>query len=265
MSGLFASFDKGNSWMDLELPHEKVASVLVSPDDQYLYAGTQPAGLYRSSDEGSSWELCHSFERLPGKDEWEQLGHGGPQVRDLTAHPRAPSKLFVAVEAEGVYVSPDYGDTWNFRSYGLQRDPHSLQMLAQDTVVATCGRGLYRTENAGRAWHRVDTHRRHFWFSYFREAVRMKTDGTIYTSGEDRAEARFENNASGRIFKSTDEGKTWDHEEFPGEEDDFVNAWTSSEDTVVGGTINGWIINGPDDWVLATNVDSTIRSLVFSD
>lgn len=261
MSGLFASSDAGESWTDLGLPEDGVASVFESPDGRYLFAGTQPASLYRSGDGGESWTRSESFDALPGKDEWAQLGPGGPQVRDLTAHPRAPGKLFAGVEAVGVYVSPDYGDSWEFRSYGLHRDPHGLETLAQDTLLATCGRGVYRTSNAGRSWQRVDTHRRHFWYSYFREAVRDETRGTVYTSGEDRAETRFEDDGRGVILESTDGGKNWEHREFPGCDGDYVNAWASRDGLVVGGTVSGRLLEGPDDWELAGRMDDTVRSL----
>lgn len=262
-SGLFASSDGGASWTDLGVPRERTASVFASPDGRYLFAGSQPAHLFRSDDGGDSWTRSASFEALPGKEEWEQLGPGGPQVRDLTAHHRAPGKLFAGVEAEGVYVSPDYGDGWEFRSYGLHRDPHGLTMLAQDTVLATCGRGVYRTTNAGRTWHRVDTHRRHFWYSYFRESVRSEADGRVYTSGEDRAETRFEGDGRGVVLESADGGKNWDHQAFPGDDGDYVNAWTTRGDTVVGGTVDGRIITGPDDWRVATRLGTTVRSLEY--
>jgi photosystem II stability/assembly factor-like uncharacterized protein len=264
MSGLFASLDQGKTWMDLDVPHDQIASVFTTPDDRFLFAGTQPAHVYRSVDDGHSWTQCETFDQLPGKENWKQLGRGGPQVRDMTAHPRAPGKLFVAVEAEGVYVSVDYGDTWDFRSYGLYRDPHGLEMLGQDTVVAACGRGLYRTTDAGRSWQRVDTHRRSFWFSYFREAITHDKGNTVYTSGEDRAAARFDNSDQGMIFASTDEGTTWQLEEFPGHERDYVNAWATAGEVVVGGTVNGRLLRGPGEWEVVTTLDSTITSLVFT-
>lgn len=258
-SGLFRSDDCGEEWDDLPLPHDRVVSVFPTPDGHRLFAGTQPAHLYRSDDRGGSWTLCESFERLPGREDWEQLGPGGPQVRDLTAHPRAPGTVFAGVEAEGVYVTRDYGRSWAFRSTGLHRDPHALLPIGQDALIATCGRGVYKTETAGRRWHRVDTHRRHFWYSYFREACRA--DGTLFTSGQDRAAARFDADPGGVILQSTDYGETWDHVSFPGHESDFVNAWATADGDVFGGTLDGRVIRGPGEWTTVTTLGSTVRSL----
>ena len=51
-SGLYRSTDGGDSWTNLDVPREEVYSVLGDPAGERLYAGTHPAHLYVSEDEG---------------------------------------------------------------------------------------------------------------------------------------------------------------------------------------------------------------------
>lgn len=263
-TGLYRSRDGGSTWSNLGVPHDHVASTYETPDGGVSFAGTKPAGLYRSTDDGESWERCESFERLPGKDEWLQLGPGGPQVRDIVGHARAPGTAFVAVEAEGVLATTDYGDTWAYRSDGLHRDPHALLALDQGALVAACGRGLYRTDDGGRSWRRLDTAPALFWHTYYREAV--AADGVLYASAQDRSEARHDPPGSGVIVESSDGGSTLEVvSSFPGADGDFVNAWAAADGTVVGGTLGGRVLVERDDWEVAATVDGEIRSLAAVD
>lgn len=262
-SGLYRSTDESESWTALEVPHDEVASVFETPDGAALFAGTQPAHVYRSTDDGATWSRCEAFERIPGRESWAQLGPGGPQVRDLTGHPHAPGTVYAAVESEGVYVTPDHGETWERRSRGLQADPHALHALAQDALVASCGRGLYRTRDAGRTWIRLDTDRELFWYSYYREAI--EHEGVLYASAQDRSEARHDPPGGGVIVASDDDGRTLAlHDDFPGADGDYVNAWTTTDGQVVGGTIHGRILVGPGPWEERTRLDGEIRSLTVT-
>lgn len=242
----------------LGLADEQVVSIEPSPTGD-LYAGTRPAHVYASADGGATWDRLDTFEAIPGKEDWTQNYMGPAQVRDIRIHERTPSKLFVAVETDGVYVSPDAGRTWAYRGRGLDNDPHGLRFVGQDSLIATCGRGLYRTDDAGQVWYRLDTHQKYFWKRYFREGIRH--DGVYYTSVMDRSKHRFEGVDDGLILRSADGGDTFEDDEFPGHEDDFVNAWATDGDRVFGGTVGGRLLGGPDEWAELAAVDATIRSL----
>lgn len=262
-SGLYRSTDRGASWIALGVPHDEVASVFEAPDGAVLLAGTQPAHLYRSRDGGATWERCEAFERIPGRESWAQLGPGGPQVRDIAGHPNAPGTVYAAVEAEGVYATLNYGDSWERRSYGLYGDPHGLHVTGRESVVAACGRGLYRTTDGGRGWHRLDTHRSSFWHSYFREVI--EHEGVLYASAQDRSEQRHDPPGSGVILTSVDNGRTLSlHDDFPGADGDYVNAWTATDGRVVGGTIHGRILVGPGAWEERTRLEGEVRSLTVT-
>lgn len=261
MDGLYRSRDGGDSWTNLGLPVDGVASVYETPDGRVLFAGTQPAALYRSTDAGETWSRCDAFDRLPGREQWTQLGPGAAQVRDLVGHRAAPGRVYAAVEAEGVFVTTEYGNSWCERSYGLHRDPHGLYAFDAERVLAACGSGLYRTSDGGRHWHRLDTGSDSFWQSYVREACSI--DGVLYSSAQDRAEQRFDPPGSGVILTSTDGGRTVTvNDDYADADSDYVNAWANFDGRPVGGTIQGRILLGPPEWERGAEVDAEIRSLV---
>jgi hypothetical protein len=224
-----------------------------------VYAGTRPAHVYTVVDDGDTWERVESFEAIPGKEDWTQNYMGPAQVRDIRSHANAPWKLFVAVETDGVYVSPDAGRTWEYRGRGLDNDPHGIRLLDRDSVIATCGRGLYRTDDAGALWYRLDTHQQYFWYQYFREGIAH--DGVYYTSVVDRSKVRHQDVDDGLILTSTDGGRSFEDHELPGAGEDYVSAWATNGDHVFGGTVHGSLLRGPDEWERVGTVDSTVRSM----
>lgn len=79
------------TWTDLDVPRREVYSVLVSPDGERLYAGTHPAHLYVSTDEGDSWRELTGLQDLPSREAWRLPHHRNEaHVRSLGAHPSAP-------------------------------------------------------------------------------------------------------------------------------------------------------------------------------
>lgn len=256
--GLYRSPD-GRDWTDCGVPADAATSVERSPGGT-LYAGTRPAHLYASRDGGESWTRSEPFAALPGRDDWVNLGGVGPQVRTLAVHPGAPARVVAGVEAAGVYVSPDRGDTWQRRSEGLNADVHDVTALDRGDWVAACGRGCYRTTNAGRTWTALDTAPDQFWHTYHRESA--VHDGVLYVGAQDRAAARYDDDASGLLLASTDAGREWTGEQYPGSEDAFVLAWAVGGDTLLAGTNDGRVLARADDgWRTAASVPATVRSL----
>lgn len=257
--GLFVS-DDGRTWTLAGLDGRTIASFIESPDGSVQLAGAQPARVYRSTDDGDTWRRLDSFDRLPGLEDWIQLGDGPAQVRSMSSHPRVPARISVGIEAEGVYVTPDYGETWVCRSEGLHRDHHHLEQFSQRSIVASCGRGLYRTDDMGRTWRHLDTHHRQFWYTYYRESIIH--DGVLYAGANDRSMARHEDTPAGVILSSTDGGRHFDHQQYPGAETTYVNAWATSGARVYAGTIDGRVLAGPESWEETASVDGEIRALL---
>jgi photosystem II stability/assembly factor-like uncharacterized protein len=259
-TGLYRSTDEGETWTDQGVPQNEVYSVLASPDDGRLYAGTHPAHLYVSEDDGDSWRELEGFQELPSRDEWYTPRHRNEaHVRSLGAHPDVPDRVVAGVEVGGVHVSDDQGETWTERRDGVHDDVHHVLVRDAEEYIASCGYGLYRTTDAGRSWTRLDEDLSQ---RYFREATIH--DGRLYAAAARSSPGTWEgeSGADGGLFVSEDDGDTFASVSYPGAPREVILAWASSDSHLVAGTNDGRVIvERGDDWETAGTVPAGIRSL----
>jgi photosystem II stability/assembly factor-like uncharacterized protein len=266
-SGLFRSTDEGTSWDRLDVPREEVYSVLGDPAGERLYAGTHPAHLYVSEDDGETWQELEGFQDLPSRDEWHTPRHRNEaHVRSLCAHPDVPERVVAGVEVGGVHVSDDRGVTWTERKAGVHDDVHHVLLLGPDEYVASTGNGLYRTEDAGNSWTRLDDDPDH---RYFREA--FFHDGTLYAAASRSSPGTWqgERGADAALFESTDRGDTLESVAYPLAPEEVVLAWTAHDGggsadggTVVAGTNDGGVMVHEDgEWVEGGRIPAGIKAL----
>lgn len=81
-----------------------INDVVVTPSG-VLFAATANAGVFRSTDDGVSWQPINS-------------GLGDHHVHSLALHPSDPAILFAGTD-DGVYKSVDGGDSWQAINSGL--------------------------------------------------------------------------------------------------------------------------------------------------
>lgn len=264
-SGLFRSRDSGRTWRNLDVPRREVYSVLVSPDAERLYAGTHPAHLYVSANDGTTWDEVESIQDVPSRATWHTPRHRNEaHIRSLSAHPDSPERVIAGVEVGGVLVSDDCGESWDERRAGLQTeraddlqyDVHHVLALSGDEMIVACGGGLYRTRNAGDAWTRLDDHGH----PYFREA--FSHHGRLYVAA---TRGPWASEMDATMFESPDRGDTLEAVSYPGAGEAFVLAWTalnSADEEVFAGTHTGVVIHrSRGEWTIAGTVPARIRSL----
>lgn len=259
-TGLYRSTDSGESWIDMEVPRQEVYSVLVNPDGDRLYAGTHPAHLYVSEDVGASWRELEGFQDLPSRDEWFTPRHRNEaHIRSLGAHPDAPDRVIAGVEVGGVHVSEDRGETWMERRDGVQDDVHHVLIRDSDEFIASCGDGLYRTQDAGRSWIRLDGE---LPYRYFREATIH--DGRLYAAAARSSPGTWqgESGANGGLFVSADDGETFESVSYPGQPREVVLAWAAADGQLIAGTNEGRVIlEDGDSWETIGQVPAGVRSM----
>jgi photosystem II stability/assembly factor-like uncharacterized protein len=93
----------GNIW-NVQAGHESEPGV--------VFAGTQPAGLFRSEDWGQSWEPVDSINRHENRKGWGGTGGGDSCIHSIHVHPDDPKQIFLCVGSGGSYKSMDGGKTW---------------------------------------------------------------------------------------------------------------------------------------------------------
>lgn len=250
-SGLYHSFD-GTTWRRLAVPGGSVYAVAAAPSGERLYAGTRPADLYVAdadplpTDEGD-WTAVEGFRRARERSDWGIPRHDGvAQVRSLATDPSDPDRIVAGVEVGGVRVSDDGGETWADRSVEGFDAPHAddIHHLALDgeAMVASTGSGLYRSDDLGRTWQRLDEGHGQ---RYFREA--FVADGVVSAGGSPAHPATWETRDDHALFACRD-GRTLEAVSSP-VPDEVAVGWCRAGDAVVAATHRGTLLRqGSNGW-----------------
>ncbi len=159
-SGIHVSRD-GESWESVADPDagaRVTALAAHTQDPTLLLAGTQPAGLHRSTDAGQTWHEIAGFRTLGANGGWSSYGENGPYVGSVALDPTNPNRLYAGVRIGGVYRSDDSGVSWVSISEGLFEDVHRLVVDPIDStrMYAATGRGLHVSMDRGASWATPD-------------------------------------------------------------------------------------------------------------
>jgi HEAT repeat protein len=114
-TALWRSADGGTTWARVALPSRPAALVVAQQSQGLVFAGTESAGLYRSTDDGVTWQTFGA-----------ELAGGGAGMLGVTAIALNPDDEQVVYAAPGywlgttqvrfsslgVFVSADYGGHW---------------------------------------------------------------------------------------------------------------------------------------------------------
>lgn len=154
-----------------------------------VYAGVDPAGLFRSDDRGATWTpLGVRLLDQPTAVTWRP-GKAGLCLHSIVPHPTDPSQLWVAIAGGGVLHTADGGATWTPRNPIVRRSAEGdepglrVQKLAMapgetGTLYQKNHLGVYRTSDGGRTWDDVTAGLpARFGFPL---AVQTRDPGTLY-------------------------------------------------------------------------------------
>jgi photosystem II stability/assembly factor-like uncharacterized protein len=143
-----------------------VWNVTAGPDA--LYAGVEPAGLFRSRDGGSTWQHVEGLTNHPTRPEW-QPGNGGLILHSIVPHPTDTDRVWVGISSVGAFETQDGGDSWELRNKGVRADfypgdPPEFGQCVHKLVMAADGGellyqqnhcGVYRSSDGGRQWDEI--------------------------------------------------------------------------------------------------------------
>jgi len=203
-----------------------------------VYAGTSGAGIFKSIDGGSTWNLTTTGEQLEyvvtlatdptgtvyaaagrvfkssdGGSNWTDTGSPGTTLYGLAVEPSAPGMVYGCANYYArenalisVIRSPDGGASWQPAATGLS--PATCAALAVDPRTPCRGSGLRRTCGTvysglnGMGVGRSINHGRHW---------RHSLEGVVYALAVDPTSPGgvYAGTFGGGVYKSTDGGGSW--------------------------------------------------------
>jgi hypothetical protein len=83
-----------------------------------LYAGTAPAALFRSEDEGRTWKEVLGLSKHPSRKSWTP-GAGGLCLHSIQLDPADPKRMYVGISSAGVFRTDNGGKTWKPANRGI--------------------------------------------------------------------------------------------------------------------------------------------------
>lgn len=85
-----------------------------------LYAGTAPAGLFRSEDSGKTWQPIEALNAHPTRPNWNP-GAGGLSLHSIALDPTDERRMWVGISAAGAFRTTDGGESWEPINTGVAR------------------------------------------------------------------------------------------------------------------------------------------------
>ena len=223
--GLWASEDNGETWKPrangIAERHVFHVAAQYRGDSVVMFAGVEPAKLYRSYDLGKSWHLLPALNEVPGTDKWSfppppHLAH----AKNVAWHPSHPDTFYVCVEQGALLKTTDNGEYFRELSdYESEDDMfyHDVHRIViresnPNQMFLSGGEGLHYSEDAGETWRHVQT--RHDRLGYPDALVIDPHDeNVIFLAGAGQPPRTWMEQARGTadaaVIRSDDGGKHW--------------------------------------------------------
>ncbi|TXS44590.1 WD40/YVTN/BNR-like repeat-containing protein [Streptomyces sp. t39] len=231
---VFHSDDLGTTWVEpdrpaVKFPKETGASLervwqlhpASAAEPHVVYAGTEPAALFRSEDRGESFDLVRPLWEHPTRSQWVP-GGGGEAVHTVVTDARDTAAVTVAVSTAGVFRSQDGGASWAPSNTGVSAvflpDPQPefgqcVHKIAQDAadpdrLYLQNHWGVYRSDDAGETWTDIGAGLpSDFGFAVVAHPHRADTAYVFpITADSDRVPA----GRRCRVFRTRDAGDSWE-------------------------------------------------------
>ncbi len=193
-----------------------------------VFAGAEPASLFKSQDGGNNWQELTGLSQHPTRAQW-QPGLGGLCLHSMVLDPQTPDRMWVGMSAVGVFGTEDGGKSWRPRNSGLRTDfapdpqpefgqcPHKVlaHPSSHNRLYQQNHCGVYRSDNGGQDWRDI-TEGLPSRFGFVL-GIHSQDPDTIYVLPEDQVQGtdvggglRYVTEAKFRVYRSRDGGGNWE-------------------------------------------------------
>lgn len=261
-------------WTKLGSPFAADFRTIFRDSTGNIFAGAADYGIFKSSDDGASWErkgedgvTVSAFIKLTNgdllagaiegffrsTDDGETWDWNGID-EDVRCLALTPSGVIIAgTTSTGVLRSTDNGSTWNPSNQGLPSDYFlSSVVLPSGTVyLGSYTQGLFVSTNDGSDWSSVPT------VTGSIRSLSISSIGTLLAGSE------------GQIFRSTDLGTTWTAVDV-GENSALIRSiLVAGTGTIIVGTVDDGVYRSTNDgvtWIESSMglASRTIRGLTLN-
>jgi photosystem II stability/assembly factor-like uncharacterized protein len=225
---VFRSNDLGETWthssegMTYGDDGPKIPTVWnVTPAHGSIFAGVEPAGLFRSDDGGANWGHVAGLREHPSRPGW-QPGAGGLICHTIVPHPSDAEKMWVAISAVGTFATEDGGATWEARNRGVvdcnSPDPHPETGQCVHKLVMAAGQpdrfyqqnhcGVYRSTDGGKHWQDISAGLVSEFGFVFGAHPRDPSTGWVIPLSHPE-EGRYAPGGSLGVWRTNDSGDSW--------------------------------------------------------
>jgi photosystem II stability/assembly factor-like uncharacterized protein len=174
---LALSKDLGATWKESETPPKfpkssglsvaRVWHITPASEDEpgVVYAGVEPACLFRSEDGGKRWKVNEAMMNHKTRKKWNP-GAGGLCLHTILLTPKRPDRMHIAISAAGTMRTDDGGDSWKWQNKAVLADfqpdkypeygqcVHKLSASPShpEIIYHQNHCGVYRSDDAGENW-----------------------------------------------------------------------------------------------------------------
>ncbi|HRE58212.1 MAG TPA: T9SS type A sorting domain-containing protein [Candidatus Kapabacteria bacterium] len=229
--GVYRSMDSGATWTKTQqegLPKNLTITTVKAVDNQLFLGAIE--GAYRSQDGGATWS---QLTTIGDKEVWSFLSDNG--------------KIYAGTGGQGLYLSTDNGNTWNFA--GMDGMTIFSLYMHDARIIAGTNDGIFMSENGG---------------NWILSGLTGLSIAAIHYHN-----SKYLAGTSTGIYYSDDGGKTWGNTELEGYS---ITSFAISNSVLFTSTNNGifkndngkWLITGAHSFGNSVSSMTTLNGRIFA-
>ena len=145
--GIYKSIDYGATWNKLLLQADSINNIVISPNHSIFVATFGDSAIYRSLDNGVSWEV-----------KTDGIEFGTIPLGALTIEVGSSGILYTSTYSDKIFRSSNNGENWIQTNFNQPNYANIITLLVTDSgYVFAGGFGVFRSSNEGQTWETVNS------------------------------------------------------------------------------------------------------------